>query len=213
MNTFNLEKMINRIYSSIMFRFLSLFSLNKIKTEEKVIYLTFDDGPEPGITETILNLLNEYNAKATFFCTGKNFEKHSELVQLIKDNGHCLGNHTYSHLNALKESYKNYINDANKGKEIIQSNLFRPPWGALSVCTFLNLRKKNKLILWSITSKDTYPNTDWEKHCQLMVNETKPGSIVLFHFSLKHAVRTLQILPIYMKRINEMNFKYYLLKD
>ena len=199
--------MINQIYSSIAFNFLSLFSLNEIRTKEKVIYLTFDDGPEPGITESILGLLNKYNARATFFCTGKNFERYPDLVQLIKINGHSLGNHTYSHLNGLKEDYKNYIDDVDRSKGLIQSKLFRPPWGVLSLTKFLKIRKENKIIMWSISSNDTKSNTNWNKHCQWMIRQTKPGSIVLFHFSRKHAMETQQIFPMYLNELYKLGYK------
>jgi peptidoglycan-N-acetylglucosamine deacetylase len=204
--------MINRIFKSIVFRTLSLFCANELTTEDKAIYLTFDDGPEPGITEFVLNILNQHNAKATFFCTGENYEKYPALVDLIKSTGHSFGNHTYSHLNGLKENYKAYINDVFKSKKVIQSNLFRPPWGVLTIREYLKLRKDTKIILWKISSCDSDPNTNWEKQCQRMVHQTKSGSVVLFHFNLKHSNETMKILPIYLAKTDELNYKYYSIK-
>ena len=109
-----------------MCRILSMLCINELPTEGKAIYLTFDDGPEPNITEIVLNILNQYNAKATFFCTGENYEKYPDLVELIKNNGHSFGNHTYSHLNGLKENYETYIKDVIKSKKVIKDSLFRP---------------------------------------------------------------------------------------
>ena len=196
-----------------MFKVLSLLSMTEIRTKDKVIYLTFDDGPEPGITEAVLNLLIKHDAKATFFCTGKNFEKYPELVQLILDNGHTFGNHSYSHLNGLKENFQKYIDDVTKGKEVIQSSLFRPPWGLLTIDKFIKIRKSNRLILWSISSKDFEENVNIQSHCQNMINQTRPGSIVLFHFSQKHAIRTMEILPIYLAKINELNYMFHCIPD
>lgn len=204
--------MIKRIYYSIKFRFLSLCCLSKIETTEKIIYLTFDDGPESGITETVLNILNKYNAKATFFCTGENVEKHPSLVQLIKNDGHSIGNHTYSHVNGLNIDYKTYVDDVNRGKEIIQSDLFRPPGGMLTLFKFLKLHKNNKIILWNISSNDTNPDTNWEKHCLRMVKMTKPGSIVLFHFSHEHAKSTKAILSNYIEEVYKLGFNFKSIK-
>ena len=191
-----------------MYRLVSFLSITEIPTKNKAIYLTFDDGPEPGITESILNILQKYNAKATFFCTGENFEKHPGLVQLIKENGHVIGNHTYSHTNGLKEKYENYIDDVIRTREIIKTNLFRPPWGALSVRKFLKISKCNRIIMWSISSSDTNSKTDWVKHCQWMVKRTKPGRIILFHFSSKHSLNTMQILPKYLVEIQKLDYEF-----
>jgi peptidoglycan/xylan/chitin deacetylase (PgdA/CDA1 family) len=186
-----------------------MLCINELPTEGKAIYLTFDDGPEPNITEIVLNILNQYNAKATFFCTGENYEKYPDLVELIKNNGHSFGNHTYSHLNGLKENYETYIKDVIKSKKVIKNNLFRPPWGVLTIRKYFELRKNNRIILWNISSCDSNPNTNWEKHCQRMVNQTKSGSIVLFHFNMKHANATMKILSIYLAKLDELNYKYY----
>ena len=204
--------MFEQISRSIFFRLLVLSSVKEIITKDKAVYLTFDDGPEPDITEFVLNILNKHAAKATFFCTGENFEKYPDLIKLIKNNGHSFGNHTYSHLHGLKEDYKKYIDDSTRSKRIIKSNLFRPPWGALTFREFMNIRKDNEIIMWSINSNDSRSDVNWDKHCQNMVKKTKPGSIILFHFSLKNASGTMKILPIYLDKLDELNYSYYSLK-
>jgi peptidoglycan-N-acetylglucosamine deacetylase len=200
--------MLFRIYKSIMFRLLSIFTIRQLSNCNKVIYLTFDDGPEPNITEFIIHTLNRYNAKATFFCTGHNFEKYPDLVELIKNNGHTFGNHTYSHIDGLKVDSKTYIDEVNRTKKIIQTNLFRPPWGALSIRNFLKIRKNNKIIMWDISSSDTIDNTKWDKICHKMIKKTRPGSIILFHFSLEHALGTKQILPLYVDKIYKLGYNF-----
>ena len=165
-----------------MFKFLSLLSMTEIRTKDQVIYLTFDDGPEAGITEAVLNLLKEHDAKATFFCTGENFEKHPDLIKLIRENGHALGNHSYSHLNGLKEKFRTYIDDVARSKEIIQTNLFRPPWGALTLRKIVTIRLDNKIILWSISSDDMKSDTNWDIYSKKMIkkNETRQYYFVPF---------------------------------
>jgi len=200
--------MFNRIYAFIMFRFIYLLSITKIKTKEKVIYLTFDDGPEPMITESVISILDNYNAKATFFCTGENFEKHPDLIKLIRASGHVLGNHSYSHVNGLKEKFSTYIDDVVRSKELIQTNLFRPPWGALTLRKFVTIRSDNKIIMWSISSDDMISDTNWETYSKKMIKKTKPGSIILFHFSKNHSKNTLQILPIYLEKLRELKFNF-----
>lgn len=191
-----------------MFKLISLFSLRTLPSNDNEVYLTFDDGPEPGITEFVLNILKGYNAKATFFCTGENYEKYPELVKLIKDEGHTIGNHTYSHLNGYKIDDKIYTDDVIKAKEIIRSNIFRPPWGALTLKEFVKLIRNNNIVMWSISSCDFNPNTDWNKHCDKMVKKTKPGSIILFHFNLKHADGTKIILPKYLDSVFKLGYGF-----
>jgi len=195
-----------KIYHSIMFRLAFLFSKRKIPTNNKVVYLTFDDGPETDITEFVLHTLRNFNAKATFFCTGENYENHPDLVTLIKNDGHAFGNHTYSHINGLDENSEFYIDDVYHSKKVIGTALFRPPWGVLSIKEALRISKDNNIFLWSISSQDFKKNIDWSKHCKSMIKDTKNGSIVLFHFSHQHAEGTKQILTIYLKRITELGY-------
>lgn len=117
------------IFSSLNFHAVKYLSRRKIKSASKVLYLTFDDGPEPNITEFILNELHEHNIKATFFCCGSNIEKYPDLFQQIQEKGHLLGNHTYSHVNGLKISYKDYVDDIAGCEKHVANNIFRPPWG------------------------------------------------------------------------------------
>ena len=191
-----------------MFKLVTLISVKEISSNRKVVYLTFDDGPEPEITEYVIETLNKYKAKATFFCTGKNYNEYPELVELIKYNEHVFGNHTYSHVDGLKEDFKTYMNEVDNTREIIQTKLFRPPWGALSIRKLLKLRKENKIIMWSITSNDTTPNICWVTQSKKMVRQTKPGSIILFHCCTKHAKGTKEILSIYVEKLLKLGYSF-----
>ena len=160
-------------------------------TEEK-IYLTFDDGPTPEITEWVLNLLEKENIKATFFCIGQNIEKHPEIFEKIISSGHSVGNHTFNHLKGWKTSIKEYIENVDLCKTEIckstsnkYSNLFRPPYGKIKPNQSKTLRKKGyKIIMWDVLSKDYDLNTSPEE-CFLKVKKTKSGSIIVFHDSIK----------------------------
>lgn len=196
--------MINKIRNSFVYWINSCFCIKEIPNKNKEIFLTFDDGPEPGITESILAVLKKYNAKATFFCTGENFEKYPELVKLIISEGHTLGNHTYSHLNGLKCDDKTYIDDVFKARNVIGTDLFRPPWGVMSFSKLVKISKNNRIILWSVSSDDTKSGVDSKVATKKMIEQTKHGSIVLFHSSQKHEQRTLEILPMYLFEINKL---------
>jgi peptidoglycan/xylan/chitin deacetylase (PgdA/CDA1 family) len=195
-----------------MFRLISFFSVKEIPTHDKIIYLTFDDGPEPDITEYVLDILKQYNAKATFFCIGENFEKYPDLVKSILKDDHALGNHTYYHTNGLKTDKMKYIDEVGRTKKLIKTNLFRPPWGALTLSEFFEIRKTNKIIMWSINSNDTNPKTNWNKHCDKMLMKTKNGSIILFHFGEKHANSTKVILFKYIDEVYKLGYNFESIK-
>lgn len=179
---------------------LHLIEIRRIKTKEKIVYLTFDDAPEGEITIFVLEQLAKYNAKATFFCRGDYAEKNPILLKKILDEGHSIGNHTYSHIHSLKVSDKDYINDVERANKVLKTHLFRPPWGVLSFFSYCKLVSKGyKIIYWSLVSGDT----EKEKFNLMfslnsMKNKTIPGDIVLFHSVLKHEKETRQILPLYL---------------
>ena len=140
---------------SALIYYLSMLQLKaKGRLQENAIYLTFDDGPEPGITEFVLDELAKHKAKATFFCAGKNIEKYPELLRRILAESHSIGSHTYSHINAHRVSCRQYLDDVKRFDEQLNTPLFRPPWGALTLRTFFSLRKKKNIVLWHLSSDD-----------------------------------------------------------
>ncbi len=126
----------------------------KVKTDEKIVYLTFDDGPTPLVTAEVLNLLENHKAKATFFCIGSRVESFPLVYQSILEKGHTIGNHTHNHLKGLKTSNKVYFNDVEKASEFVNSNLFRPPYGKMKWRQYLELKKRYKIVLWDIIPGD-----------------------------------------------------------
>lgn len=151
-----------------------------------MVWLTFDDGPSPGVTEWILQNLNNLNIKATFFLIGEQIEKHPELYNLIINGGHIVGNHSYSHKNGWLTSTKTYLDDISKCEALLKNNtLFRPPYGKLTPRQINKLNSKYKIILWDVLSWDFKKNITSENVKKNVLNNVKPGSIIVFHNNLK----------------------------
>lgn len=186
----------------------------KIDTDEKIIYLTFDDGPHPEATLFVLEELKKYNAKATFFCVGKNVKENFEVYQKIISDGHKPGNHTYSHLNGWKTNDKIYIEDVAKAAKIIDSDLFRPPYGRITNFQMKALRG-NKLhlrtVMWDVLSGDFDPAVTGDDCYLNVVNNAKPGSIVVFHDSLKSLATLQYALPRLLKYYSENEYHFHVL--
>jgi len=179
-----------------------------IPTEEKKIYLTFDDGPTPTVTTTVLNVLDSYNAKGTFFCIGKNVVKHPEIYQEILDRGHGVGNHTYNHLSGWETKAKKYTANVHECSEHIQSKLFRPPYGRISPVQYNILKEQYQIVMWSVLSWDFDPWLSWEHCMKNVVSNAKPGAIVVFHDSLKAADRCIPALKDTLKRLQAEGYSF-----
>jgi peptidoglycan-N-acetylglucosamine deacetylase len=184
-----------------------------IDTIEKVIYLTFDDGPHPLATSFVLDELKKYNAKATFFCIGKNVEAHPDIYFRIIDEGHRSGNHTQNHLNGWKTSNDVYLNNIAEATRYINSELFRPPYGRIKKSQAKNISGaiKNigaKIIMWSVLSGDFDTNVSKEKCLQNVVSNTKAGSIVVFHDSEKAFLRMEYVLPQILRFFSEKGYRF-----
>lgn len=187
--------------------FLHLFETMSVKTNEKEVFLTFDDGPDEGITSFVLNELQKYNFKATFFCKGENAERHPELLKEIVCLGHSVGNHSYSHLHGFHTDTSAYVDDIENANTILQSKLFRPPYGALKLSQFLRLFRKYNIIYWSLISTDAYlEEFNFEKAMKAL-EKTKSGDIILFHFCKLHEKETRKLLPSYLKWLHENGYK------
>ena len=158
----------------------------EVSTKEKVLYLTFDDGPDPDQTPFVLEQLEKFNAKATFFCLGKNVIAHPAVFATVINRGHVVGNHSFSHLDGWKTSNKKYFSDIAEAARYITTPLFRPPFGHITWRQVNELKSegyKLKTVLWDVLSADFDENTSGEK-CLLNVTEhARPGSIILFHDS------------------------------
>jgi len=157
----------------------------EIKTEQKEIFLTFDDGPTIDITNWILDILDYFNAKATFFLIGKNVLNNQNLFEKIKFKEHSFGNHTFNHLNGWEHNDNDYINDIKKTDDLLNTNLFRPPYGKIKPSQVKEIIKQKKIILWNILTKDYDSKLNYQNCFELIKKFTKKGSIIVFHDSLK----------------------------
>lgn len=154
------------------------FSFHKSKD----IYLTFDDGPHPELTEYLLELLAEYDAKATFFCIGAKVKEQPELYKKMIEGGHAVGNHSMTHPNGWKTGLEEYLQNVENASEYIPSKLFRAPYGKLKLSQFKSLKKLGyKVVFWSVVSFDFNPAERSDTFVNRMIRYTKPGSIFVFH--------------------------------
>jgi peptidoglycan/xylan/chitin deacetylase (PgdA/CDA1 family) len=164
--------------------------------KKKAVYLTFDDGPIPEVTPWVLEELKKHKAKATFFCIGENVQKHPEIFQKIISEGHSVGNHTFNHLKGTKSETSKYIENTLLAEKLIDSKLFRPPYGKITSKQAKILQKKGfKIVMWEIISYDFDANTSEEECLQNVLKNIKPGSIVVFHDSLKAEKNLRYVLP------------------
>jgi peptidoglycan/xylan/chitin deacetylase (PgdA/CDA1 family) len=185
----------------------------RIPAKEKKIYLTFDDGPTPGVTQNVMDILDEYKCKATFFCTGKNAEKHPEIIKELLQRGHIIGNHTFDHADGWKTPRKNYIESIEKTAKFIDTCFFRPPYGKVHPLAIQSLSKRYHIIMWSLLSYDFIPKLDTEKSVHSIIELTKKGDIVVFHDSEKAKINCLEMLPTYLEVIVNKGFKSYSLRE
>jgi peptidoglycan/xylan/chitin deacetylase (PgdA/CDA1 family) len=167
------------------------------------VYLTFDDGPTPGITEWILEELDRYDAKATFFCLGKNVELHPDLYRRIVESGHKVGNHSYSHAKGWERTPKSYARNVERAAQFIHSDLFRPPYGRISRRQARLLGLHYKIVMWNIISRDYAWQVSPQKCLDNVIHHVRPDDIVVFHDS-KKAFRNLKFaLPETLKFLQQ----------
>ena len=204
-----------RIFSDYVWRF---------SLEKKEIYLTFDDGPTPEITHFVLEELKKYNAKATFFCIGKNIEKHPEIFKQIITEKHTIGNHTQNHVNGWKSNNVNYFDDFLECDKTLQNfnhtykvfktlqekpSLFRPPYGKLKKTQAQEILKKGyKIIMWTVLSADFDTSISKEKCLENVLKNTKNGSVIVFHDSVKASEKLRFVLPKILEEFSNKGFEF-----
>jgi peptidoglycan/xylan/chitin deacetylase (PgdA/CDA1 family) len=196
-----------------LFKFIFKNLVWRFSSKEKVLYLTFDDGPTQEITEWTLQELKKYDAKATFFCIGKNIAEHPEIFQKVIEEKHSIGNHSNNHLNGWKTNTADYIKNIEDAEKYFEENstlkavilsavegqnskLFRPPYGKLTFKQSIKIRKKGyKIVMWDVLSADFDPAVSNEKCLENVIRNIQNGSIIVFHDSVKASEKLHFVLP------------------
>lgn len=176
--------------------------------DKRAVYLTFDDGPSEDLTPWILQTLRKAEVKATFFCVGNNVKKHPELFQQIKEEGHRVGNHTMHHENGMKTEANAYLQSVDQAHSLIQSSLFRPPYGKLTLKQYFQLKKRNiQIVFWSWLSYDFDPNQASEK-VKTKAQSIKGGDILVFHDNPKSAETLTESLEEVILLLNQKQLTF-----
>jgi peptidoglycan/xylan/chitin deacetylase (PgdA/CDA1 family) len=190
-----------------------IFRLPAAAGEPPAVYLTFDDGPHPYETEFVLRCLSEYDAWATFFVTGMQAEKHPELLQKIREAGHCIANHGYSHMKAGKVTAAAYLEDVKRGKDITGSTLFRPPYGRLTPGLYFKLRTICRPVMWDVITEDYRQDVEPDALLRKTLRQIRPGSVVVFHDQPKARKNMEFILPALLENLHQKGFRMKSLAD
>lgn len=174
----------------------------------KVIYITFDDGPVPEVTPLVLDLLDKFNLKATFFCVGENVQKYPELYNEVLRRGHRTGNHTFNHLKGFNVSTEEYVANVEKASGYIESNLFRPPYGRIKRKQRKSLQPQYEVVMWDLLTYDYNQKLGKEAIFNRLKRQSRNGSIVVFHDSIKAKNNMLSVLPLAIEFWNSKGYTF-----
>lgn len=193
---------------AVYLRWLYPRALWRMDRHERAVYLTFDDGPIPEATPFILDVLKEHGVKATFFMVGDNVRKYPDLYQRVLDEGHQVGNHTHNHISGLRRSLHEYSYNVEKANAYIKSNLFRPPHGWMRIPQYALLRRKYKVVMWDLVTRDYSKWMTAENVISNVKRYARNGSIITFHDSLKSIDKLRTALPESIKWLKEQGYEF-----
>lgn len=183
------------------------------------VHLTFDDGPTPGVTDQVIDLLATHNVKATFFCLGRQVKQHPELVKKLVEQGHCVGNHGFAHLNGWATDRKRYLADAEEGQKAlaelgIDAQFYRPAYGKANLSALPMLKDRyQRIVMWDLLPHDYNTQLSAEKVLHNAVSQVQAGSIIVLHDSDKAAPNMLAVLPQLLKHLSDKNYKFATLNE
>ncbi len=184
-----------------------------ISNTPKTVYLTFDDGPTPGVTEWVLEILKEHSIKATFFCIGNNIEKHPDIFRKVVESGHAIGNHTFNHLNGWHTENAKYFENIEACEKVMEgtntAGLFRPPYGKIKRSQKTKVLEMGyRIIMWDVLSADFDQSITPEQCLQNVIKHTTDGSIIIFHDSIKAQENLRYALPKAIEYLKEKGFRF-----
>ncbi|TAE89934.1 MAG: polysaccharide deacetylase family protein [Bacteroidetes bacterium] len=180
----------------------------KVNTADKALYITFDDGPHPKITPKVLDILDEYQIKATFFCVGENVKKYPDTFKDVISRGHAIGNHTYNHLSGYTTPNDTYYQNIEEAAKHIDSKLFRPPYGRITPRQIAHLKQQYKIVMWSILTRDYEEHLNLERAKANLIKEIKPGDVIVFHDSEKAEKNMFALLPPILEHFKKLHYSF-----
>ena len=199
--------MIDQLLTGLFTRVLPSSLLWQVKTNEKVVFLTFDDGPIPELTGKILEILAKHNAKATFFCVGENVRRNPMIYAEILEQGHATGNHTYHHLKGWSTNFEDYLEDITKAGKLINSGLFRPPYGLMTYRQAKALSNDYQVVMWSVLTRDYDPAVSREECLETALQGIRPGAVIVFHDNIKAQEKVLYALPRVLEHLKKEGYR------
>ncbi|MCL7987551.1 polysaccharide deacetylase family protein [Sphingobacterium sp. lm-10] len=179
--------------------------------KEKKIYLTFDDGPIPEVTPWILDTLKDHQVKATFFCVGENVQKNGSILQRLMQEGHAVGNHTMQHLRGWDTPHDIYLENVEACQKLIDTQLFRPPYGRAKKSQLKALKEKYEIVMWDVLTGDYDPKISPEQCLKNAIKYTKNGSIIVFHDNVKSFKNVQYALPRMIEYLQKKGYEFSLL--
>lgn len=190
-------------------RYLYPSAIWRMDKDERAVYLTFDDGPIPRVTPWVLDILDKYGIKATFFMVGDNIRKHPDEFRMVVERGHRIGNHTFNHIRGLSYDINSYMDNTDKAcKMMMNTNLFRPPHGYMSPRQYAELKKRYKIIMWDLVTRDYNRKFTGEQILQKVKRYVRNGSIITFHDSLKSEENIRYALPKAIEWLKEQGYEF-----
>ncbi len=192
-------------------RWLYPRALWRMNPNEHAVYLTFDDGPIPEVTPWVLDVLDHYGIKATFFMVGDNIRKHPEVFEMVKSRGHRLGNHTYNHIGGLRHGIRSYMRNVEKANEYLQTDLFRPPHGWLKWEQYIRVMMKYRVVMWDLVTRDYSMRLNGRDVLRNVRHYARNGSIITFHDSLRSQDKLLYALPRSIEWLQKQGYEFKVL--
>ena len=190
-------------------RYLYPSAIWRMDKDERAVYLTFDDGPIPRVTPWVLDVLDKYGIKATFFMVGDNIRKHPDEFRMVVERGHRIGNHTFNHIRGLSYDINSYLENTDKAcRMMMNTNLFRPPHGYMSPKQYAELKKRYKIIMWDLVTRDYNRKFNGEQILQKVKKYARNGSIITFHDSIKSEENLKYALPKAIEWLKEQGYEF-----